>query len=488
MLSSLFCHLLAFLIGIFSSSFINWNFSLLYTCFSLILSLLLHKNKKYFQFFLILTFLFLGLWRGQTNRVVDKYLKSYFNQSNTWDFWVCADPEPDWHRQISILCPLEPSFNKAIQGEKVLVNLAIYPQINYGDKLKIKCRLESPPIFDDFNYAAYLAARGVGAICSWPEIIEIEKGGWGNKILIKLYQSKRWSLDKINASLPEPESGLASALLLGYKKTLYPLEEDNFKKAGLSHIVAISGGHISLLLNLLIAVLIYLGFNRKHAIWPALSGVSLYVVLTGMQASAWRSLLMGGIMIYAWRRGRLASAWTPLLLAASFMLIINPDLWYSDLGFQLSFLAVAGMISLYPFSLVYIEKYLRPCFRNIAKAFCLSLSAQLAIWPLLAIKSGGVSLIAPFVNVLAFVVFAPLVLSLIILLVSSLFFNLVYIFWWPAYIILTYLIRLCRLSASIPGAYIETVNFKIGYAWAYYIFLFLLIVYFNYKKNKKSNN
>jgi competence protein ComEC len=485
MLPSLFWHLSAFLIGIFGASFINWSFSLWYSCFLLILSLLLRKKKKYFQFFLTLAFLCLGLWRGQASRPVDQYLQAYFNRNDTWDFWVCADPEPDWHRQISILCPLTPSFNKGSQNEKVLVNLAIYPQVRYGDKLKIKCRLKSPPVFPDFNYAAYLAARGVGAICSWPEIVEIKKEGAGNRSLIKLYQSKRWALEKINAALPEPESGLASALLLGYKKTLYPLEEDNFKQAGLSHIVAISGGHISLLLNLLIVLLIYLGFSRNYAIWPALAGASLYVLLTGVQASAWRSLLMGAIMIYTWRRGRLASAWAPLLLAAAVMLILNPDLWYSDLGFQLSFLAIAGMISLYPLYASYTEKYLRRRFRNIANAFCLSLSAQLAVWPLLAIKSGGISLIAPITNVFAFAIFGPLVLSLLLALGFNLLFNLVYISWYPAYILLTYLIRLCRLAVSLPGAYIETPNFRIEYAFFYYFVLTLGIIYWHYCKNKK---
>ncbi|MDD2680703.1 MAG: ComEC/Rec2 family competence protein [Patescibacteria group bacterium] len=488
MVSSLFWHLAAFLTGLLGSSFINTSINWWFLCLLLILSFILRKRKNYFQFFLILTFLCFGLWRGQAQGAVDKYLQAYFNRSEVWDFWVCTDPEPDWSRQISILCPLAPSFNQGSYKEKVLANLALYPQVRYGDRLKVKCRLESPPVFTDFNYAAYLAARGVGAVCSWPEIVGIEKYEEGNRILIKLYQSKRWALEKINAALPEPEAGLASALLLGYKKTLYHLEEDNFQKAGLSHIVAISGGHISLLLNLLIVILIYLGFSRNYAIWPALAGASLYVLLTGVQASAWRSLLMGAIMIYAWRRGRLTSAWAPLLLAAFIMLMINPDLWRVDLGFQLSFLAISGMISLYPLCINYIEKNINHRLRNLAKAFCLSLSAQLAVWPLLAIKSGGISLIAPLANVFAFAIFGPLVLSLLLALGLNLMLGLVDIFWYPAYILLTYLIRLCRLSALLPGSYMETPNFKVEYAWAYYIFLILIIIWFNYRRHKKFNH
>lgn len=485
MLSSLFWHLGAFLLGLLLSSFLNLPNYFWWPWLLLFLSLLLRKKKTYSLFFLILTFFSLGLWRGQNVNAVNTNLHKYFNQTKTWDFWVCADPEPDWSRQIATLCPLSPSFSSDFTQEKVLANLPIYPQVRYGDRLSLKCRLEAAPVFPDFNYAAYLATHGISAICSWPQVIELKSAAEGKSFWRQLYQAKRWALHQINYSLPEPEAGLASALLLGYKKTLYKTEEENFQKAGLSHIVAISGGHISLFIELLIILLIYIGFNRRLAIWPALGAVTLYVLLTGLQASAWRSLLMGAIMIYAWRRGRLSSAWGPLLLSAAIMLWLNPALWRRDLGFQLSFLAIAGMIIFYPIFSLCFTKIKNKYLKIISNAFSLSLSAQLTVWPLLAIKSGGVSLVSPFTNVFAFTIFGPLVLFLLGALGVNLLIAHINLAWFGSYQLLHYLLLLARLSIKLPGAYLETPGFKSVYAFLYYLILFLFLIFY-YRRRRQQ--
>jgi len=278
---------------------------------------------------------------------------------------------------------------------------------------------------------------------------------------------------------------------LGYKKTLYQLEESNFQKAGLSHIVAISGGHISLFLNLLITAGIYLGLNKRRTVWPALALAGLYVLLTGVQASACRSLIMGGIMLYAWRRGRLYSAWAPLLLAAALMLLLEPSLWQQDLGFQLSFLALSGMIVFNPIFTHWNDKYLHSRSRRrfllpLIAAFQLSLSAQLFVWPLLALKSGGLSVIAPLTNALAFWVFGPLVLSLLTAIGLSLLISGIVI-WWPAYLLLSYLLSLAEICASLPGAYIELPGFNYRWAIIYY-FLIFLGLYINYRRRRVAEN
>jgi len=443
---------------------------------ALIFSLILRRYPRRRRFFLVLACFGFGWMRAQALVPVDLYLRNYFSTEAVWDFLVSTDPEPAWDKQITVLSPLPSSFSAQATTEKVIVNLPLYPRVVYGDRLLLRCRLEKPPVFADFDYAAYLAAQGIGATCAWPEIVSLEAGKDQKGKGQKLFGYKRRALAIINRSLPEPEAGLASALLLGYKKTLAPSENLNFQKAGLSHIVAISGGHISLFLDLLIGLFIYLGLNKRWAIWPALAAAGLYVFLTGVQASAWRSLLMGGLMLYAWRRGRLSSAWIPLLLAAAFMLIQNPRLWQYDLGFQLSFLALSGMIAFNPLFSELSERYCRRRWQKkfllpLANAFNLSLSAQLTVWPLLALKSGGISLVAPLTNVLAFWIFGPLVLSLLAALGLSGLFGSAIIFWTPAYLLLAYLLKLGQISAALPGAYWETPGFKPIYAGLYYILL-----------------
>lgn len=479
MFASIFLYLIAFLGGIFSAS--GHSLPNIFWLFVGLLSLSF-LSRRWRLPLLLSAVCCLGAWRAGNIPAADLFLSPYFGRpASDWNFRVCADPEPAWDKQIAILCPLAPSFPPSVEG-KILVNLPLYPRVYYGDYLFLNCRLEKPPVFTDFDYAAFLAARGIGAVCSWPKVLNLKKKESRHDIISSLFTGKRKVLQKINQSLPEPAAGLAAALLLGYKKTLFPAENLLWQKAGLSHLIAISGGHISLFLGLIISLFIYLGCNKRHALWPALLLAGVYVLLTGVQASALRSLLMGGIILYAWRRGRLSSAWGPLLLAAVIMLWQNPDLWRQDLGFQLSFLAVAGMIAFYPLFYNFFEYYFHSRFlRPLFEAFSLSLSAQLLVWPLLAWKSGGVSIIAPLTNVLAFSVFGPLMFSLLLALSFDFIFTYINFVWLPANLLLDYLLGLARLAAAIPGAYLETPNFKLSYVVIYY---FLLLLFFVWRQGR----
>ncbi|MDD3285748.1 MAG: ComEC/Rec2 family competence protein [Patescibacteria group bacterium] len=477
MSASIFLYLFAFFAGLAGASFYAWPASI-WACFSAIAVALFVRRWR--LFFLVLAVFCLGVWRASVLPPADLFLVPFLGKpASDWQFQVCTDPEPAWDKQIVILCMLEKSSGKLIKG-KIIAYLPLYPRVYYGDFLDLHCRLEKPPVFSDFDYAAFLAARGVGAICAWPQVNYWERADTNQTIFSRLFVFKREVLQQINQSLPEPAAGLASALLLGYKKTLFPAENLIWQKAGLSHLVAISGGHITLFLSLLISLLVYLGMSKRFALWPALSFASAYVFLTGWQASALRSLLMGGILLYAWRRGRLSSAWGPLLLAGAIMLWNNPGLWRYDLGFQLSFLAIAGIIVFYPLFTAIFEKYFfHPYLRLIFEAFSLSLSAQLTIWPLLAWKSGGVSLIAPFSNILAFSVFSPLMISLISSLACNFICGFFELAWLPAKALLDYLLFLARLAATLPGAYVETPHFSLPYVAAYY---FSLILFFSWRR------
>jgi len=471
MAASIFLYLLAFFAGVISASFYSWP-PIIWVFFILLIISFCWRRRRYL--FLIAAIFCLGFWRSSFLPAADRFLSSYFGRpAADWSFQVCTDPEPAWDKQIVILCPLDP-FSHRLGSGRILVNLPLYPRVYYSDNLLIHCRLEKPPVFTDFDYAAFLAARGIGAVCSWPKVLSVTKNQSQGDIFNKLFLFKREILKRINKSLPEPASGLASALLLGYKKTLFPAENSIWQKAGLSHLVAISGGHITLFLSLIINLFIYFGVNKRRALWPALILAGVYVVITGVQASACRSLLMGGIILYAWWRGRLSSAWGPLLLAAAVMLWQNPGLWRYDLGFQLSFLALAGIIAFYPlFNNLFVGGQRFYYLQSLSSAFSLSLSAQLAVWPLLAWKSGGVSLISPLTNVFAFGVFSPLFISLLLALSFNVIFVGAHFIWWPANLLLDYLLALARLASIAPGAYFETPNFGCFHVFIYYIFLIL---------------
>lgn len=490
MKTSLFWHLNAFLIGIISAEMFSISISLTLVL-SLFILALLFSSYSYIKFFLLLlAFFSLAHYRVSSIMVPGVSLEPYFKETKIWSFWVCDDPEPDWDKQVVIACPLSSAWPEITWSEKIILNLSLYPSLSYGDIIDVRCRLDQPPSFSDFNYSAYLQAKGIGAVCSWPQIISWERDMEGDKIFKYLFNFKRRARFLINKSLPEPHSGLASSLLLAYRKTLYPEELELVRRAGLNHIIVISGAHISLFVLIFVNAFIYLGLNRNKAIFPTLIIIFLYVAMIGFPASAWRSLIMGSLLIYAWWRGSIQNIWISLLLAAAIMLYQKPLLWRYDLGFQLSFAALAGIISWQSLIFNFLKKAFFLNFyswtRLIAQALALSLSAQLAIWPILVGQIGGVALFSPLSNVLAFIIFIPLIISLLIALALSLLSVSWIWLWWPAYVLIEYFLKVCRLVSNLPGAYLDINNFNSNYIWPYYLCLFLLARYLN-RKNKKKN-
>ncbi len=123
-----------------------------------------------------------------------------------------------------------------------------------------------------------------------------------------------------------------------------------------------------------------------------------YVLLIGADPPIVRAAVMGSILIFAQSLGREFDVWRALVIAGAIMLFIYP-LWLFDLGFQLSFLATAGIVGLGKKTedLVNKIKYLPAVFKS---ALAVTLAAQVAVTPLLFITFGEVSLVSPLVNTL----------------------------------------------------------------------------------------
>jgi competence protein ComEC len=175
--------------------------------------------------------------------------------------------------------------------------------------------------------------------------------------------------------------------------------------------------------------------------------------------------------------GRAGNLSNVLFFAGIFLLIINPLLIFGDLGFQLSFLAVLGIIYVYP---QVKEFLLLKVFRriNISEAivdiFSITIAVQLIAGPILISSFKQFSLIAPFSNLLVLWILSPL-LSLAILAVL-----LSFVFPWAGQLLyllievmIKYIILVNNLVNDIPGAFIN-IN-----SWSIYlsIFYYLILIY-----------
>jgi competence protein ComEC len=178
------------------------------------------------------------------------------------------------------------------------------------------------------------------------------------------------------------------------------------------------------------------------------------------------------------------------------MLIFNPLLMHHDIGFQLSFLAVLGIIYIYPIFEKFKQKILniseikkcRKLISTLLSLFNISLAAYLSTLPLILLHFKQMYLLSPFVNVLVVFLFPLLFVLLILAIIFSFIFpGLIYYLFYPAYLCLKYIYELAKFFSSFNLFIIEIDRMPILIIILYYIILITFVVYIN-KKNKKEKN
>ncbi|MDD5032020.1 MAG: ComEC/Rec2 family competence protein [Patescibacteria group bacterium] len=463
--------------------------------FCAIILILFFRNKKIFVPAMLGLFLFLGIWRYSFSLPTNTPDKVWFynGQEAVITGTVCNEPDIREKNAKYEICAeyLAPEGeigqSRLLQiGGKILVTTNLYPAFSYGDELEIKCELEAPEKFNDFAYDRYLARFDIYSTCFYPEIKMI-KGGGGNYFYKKIFSLKNRLHEAINYGLPEPEASLAGPLLLGYKKNISASWQEKFSQSGLSHIMAISGTNISILAALVMSLLLGLGLARRQAFWLASLFLLSYVILVGAPASAMRAGVMGFLVLWAMKLGRLNKLTNSLVLAAAILLLANPRLLRDDIGFQLSFLAVLGMVYFPPIFERLLSKFTNP--QNLPKIlkiiydiFSLTLAAQIFTIPIIAFNFSQVSLIAPVSNLLVLWCLPFLTIAVLIALGLSLALpNLAWLFFLPALLVLKYIMAVVDWSAGLPYAYIEVDYLWLGWVVIYYLAMIWVIFKFRGK-------
>ncbi|HMB66306.1 MAG TPA: ComEC/Rec2 family competence protein [Patescibacteria group bacterium] len=333
--------------------------------------------------------------------------------------------------------------NKKVSG-KVLVTTRLYPEYDYGEKILLTGELQRPPDFPDFAYSRYLAKSDIYTVSYYPGI---EKRGeapldWGQKIRQRVFSFKNRAISIINKGLGEPQAALVKAMVLGDKSMVPQGLKEDFSRAGISHITAISGMHIGILAALIFYALLALGLHRRYVFWLSAFLLVFYIIMIGAPASAVRAGTIGILVLLSFNLGRFYRIENLLALAAAVMLVVNPKLLRDDLGFQLSFLAVAGIWYFYPKLNNFFQRIHqnRPVAKLLFDIFNITLCAQALTLPLIAYNFSHIAVVAPVANLLVLWTL-PLVLvfSLSALAIGALLPHLVW--WWflPVNILTSYI-------------------------------------------------
>ncbi|MCP4424936.1 MAG: DUF4131 domain-containing protein, partial [Chloroflexi bacterium] len=335
-----------------------------------------------------------------------------------------------------------------------------FPAIDYGSRLRITGFLETPPEGETFSYRTYLARQGIHSLMSLPNVT-VTAENEGNRLLQAVFRFKSRAQTTIAQLIPEPQAALLTGILLGNDNGLPPELDEAFRRTGMTHIIAISGFNIAILVAILVRVAEPF-FSRRGSVVFALVGISLYTVLVGADASVVRAAVMGSIYLIANRwLGRPNFAFASLFLAGFLMTAIRPfTLW--DVGFQLSFAATLSLM-LYadPLTNWVRRKLQRLLTRDwveqvmgvLSEAVILTVAAQILTLPLMMGYFGQLSLISLLANALILPVQPAVMiwggLATLLGMVLSLLGQL---FAWVAWLFLGYTIWMVRLFAAVPGA------------------------------------
>jgi len=339
----------------------------------------------------------------------------------------------------------------------ILVRVPSNQTYQYGDVIRLRGKLKTPPENEDFSYRDYLAAQGIHSYMTNAEVTVLPEKR-GNPVVAALYAFKQKSLDNIYRMFPDPESSLLAGILLGVDSGLTSELQQAFKNTGTAHIIAISGFNISIIAGIFFTFFSKFLGDRRGAVF-AILGIALYTFIVGASPAVVRAALMGTLALFAKQVGRRQMALNTLLVVVAGMCIVNP-LYVWDVGFQLSFFATLGLI-LYatPFSeftnqliLKYFPTSTAEKFAELFSEFVLlTLAAQLTTIPIMAYHFQRISLVSFIAN--PFILPpqpAVMILGGLAVLVSHASLWLGQLAAWVAYPFVAYTIRMVELFNAVP--------------------------------------
>jgi len=260
--------------------------------------------------------------------------------------------------------------------------------LNYGDELIIVSNIQktqAPKNPNEFNYKQYLFYHQIN-FTSY-----INESSWqktGKNSAYKIFEKAFWLRNSIiealkHQGLDKNELAVASALMLGYKDLIEDDLQRAYSSAGAMHVLAVSGLHVGIVYGIFTFLLSFLGrFRFGNALKTLLLILLIwgYALLTGLSPSVLRAATMFSFVIIGQNLKRSTNFFNTLAASAFCLLLIDPYL-LMEVGFQLSYLAVSGIVLMYNWFYHWFS-FDNWLFDKVWQLTSVSLAAQIATFPL----------------------------------------------------------------------------------------------------------
>jgi competence protein ComEC len=322
--------------------------------------------------------------------------QNYFAKTrcNYLKVWVNNEPQQNGNilrSKVNVVTGYQKDKQINLSGQMLLtVKLdSLKPiKLKYGDEMMISVKyteVEPPYNPAEFDFKAWLGSQNIyhQGFIDQDHIIS-SKNNVGNAMIKMALNIREKQVAKYRSLIKSDEAfAVASTLILGYRADLSKETLSAYSKTGTVHALSVSGAHVAIIYVVLDFMFFFLNKNRALKIVKLLLICTLiwgYALLTGLSPSVVRSAIMISILITAKVLSKSTNSYNVLAFSAFCQLVYNPFLIW-DVGFQLSYLAVFGLIYLQP--KIYVLLYTEHLWVDKLWSFTsMSLAAQIVTFPL----------------------------------------------------------------------------------------------------------
>lgn len=274
-------------------------------------------------------------------------------------------------------------------------------QVRVGDRITVEGKLEAVDRSDPFDLRLF-RKRVVGQLTAGSDALRIDGSEAGP--VIAGSNRLRAYMESVATDHPrQTPAGLVMGLTIGDERLISPSTQEDFRITSLSHLTAVSGANVAMVLAAVFLILRAFRVSKATQVAIGVASIVFFVAVTRWEPSVLRASVMAILALSAYWFGRASDPLQGMGVAALGLLAYDPFILWS-IGFQLSFVAAAGILVLAK----PIAERLSRLPKGIAQAAAVAISAQLAVTPLLVYYFGRISLVAVPANLVAFPLVAPI--------------------------------------------------------------------------------
>lgn len=357
-------------------------------------------------------------------------------------------------------------------GSRIRVRADAYSEMKYGDVVECsgivkhvtRMSLQSRRIFYEMSVKDF---RLVGY--SPP-----------SQLVAGLLSMRSWFTQSLYTLFPSPHGELVAGMTIEGADVLSRQLIEQFRRTSLSHIVALSGTNVSIVITAVF--FLCQGLGRRTRFTVSFCFVIFFAVMTGLTSTIIRAAFMALMYLIADMCHRTYTPLRALCFVSFGMVVYNPLTPLFDISFQLSFMATLSMVLVVPILELWVSRFIR--IKLICETLVTTLSAQVFVAPLILLYTGTISLIAPLSNLLVLPVMPWVMLGGSLTVVLQYLGYVMYVTLLPTQIMISGILWVVAMLSALPFAAYQ-ISFSISWVIGGVIAVYILIgtvLFHAYKK------